>query len=71
MDVDWRELEGWEMTLFSYSKCVRCGESLVIFDSAGEACCENCGAEYIFEVDDNGFLLRAWIKEYKPYGGIK
>ena len=55
------ELEGEALEVFSYSHCPVCGEDIIFPDKDNpETTCERCGATYLAEFDEHGFLLRAY-----------
>jgi predicted amidophosphoribosyltransferase len=54
------EIKGCELDLLSYGNCICCGQK-ALFLGEKEARCEFCGAEYLFDFDEHGFLKRAFL----------
>jgi len=56
------ELEGDDFVVFSYAHCPRCGADIIFPDKDNpETKCCRCGATYIAEFDEHGFLLRVYM----------
>jgi len=55
------ELEGEALEVFSNSRCPRCHADIIFPDKDNpETECCRCGATYLAEFDEHGFLLRVY-----------